>query len=73
MDQTISDADVLVIIRQNKELFARSCLIVTSYPEYFDHQTRFNDGGAPVAEKRLMHTMFGKAKVEADKVLAYLT
>ncbi len=40
--------------------------------EHFDWQTRFNEGGAPVAEKRTMHTMFGKAKVNADRAAAYL-
>ena len=40
--------------------------------EHFDWGTRFNDGGAPLAEKRTMHTLFGKAKVQSDRALAYL-
>ena len=41
--------------------------------EFDDWGRRFNDGGPPVAEKRTMATMFGKAKANSDKVLAYLS
>lgn len=41
--------------------------------EHFDWGTRFNDGDTPLAEKRTMHTLFGKAKVGADRALQYLT
>jgi phage/plasmid-like protein (TIGR03299 family) len=41
--------------------------------EYEDWGRRFNEGGPPVAEKRTMNCMFGKAKANADKVLTYLT
>jgi phage/plasmid-like protein (TIGR03299 family) len=40
--------------------------------EYQDWQTRFNEGGSPVEEKRLAHVMFGKAKQQADRTLQYL-
>jgi phage/plasmid-like protein (TIGR03299 family) len=41
--------------------------------EFDDWGRRFNDGGPPIAEKRTMATMFGKAKANSDKVFAYLT
>jgi phage/plasmid-like protein (TIGR03299 family) len=40
--------------------------------EFMDWNTRFNEGGAPVAEKRTMHTLFGRAKVQADRAYSYL-
>ncbi len=40
--------------------------------EHFDWGTRFNDTGPSVQEKRTMHTLFGKAKVQSDRTLAYL-
>src|SRR5206468_29367 len=40
--------------------------------EFDDWGRRFNESGAPVAEKRTMATMFGKAKDRSDKTLAYL-
>lgn len=40
--------------------------------EWHDWGTRFNSGGPSVEEKRTMNTLFGKAKANADKVLAYL-
>jgi hypothetical protein len=41
--------------------------------EHFDWQTRFNEGGPSVAEKRTTHTLFGKAKTQADRAFAYLS
>lgn len=42
--------------------------------EYWDWNTRFNESEIiSPAEKRTVHTMFGKAKQHADKALAYLT
>lgn len=41
--------------------------------EFDDWGRRFNDGGPPVAEKRTMATMFGKAKANSDKVLTFLS
>jgi phage/plasmid-like protein (TIGR03299 family) len=41
--------------------------------EHFDYGTRFNEGGAPVEEKRLQHVLFGKAKQQADRTLSYLS
>lgn len=41
--------------------------------EHFDWGVRFNDGGASTAEKRTLHTMFGKAKVQADRTYAFLS
>lgn len=44
--------------------------------EHFDWNTRFNnpgEDGPPIEEKRTLHTLFGKAKSEADKTFAYLS
>jgi phage/plasmid-like protein (TIGR03299 family) len=41
--------------------------------EYMDWNTRFNEGGAPVEEKRTTNVLFGRAKVSTDKAFAYLT
>ena len=40
--------------------------------EHWDWGTRFNQGGPAVEEKRTMHVLFGKAKAQADRALAYL-
>jgi hypothetical protein len=40
--------------------------------EHWDWGTRFNQGGPAVEEKRTMHCLFGKAKVQADRALQYL-
>lgn len=40
--------------------------------EYFDHNRRFNETDTPVQEKKFMAAMFGDAKKNADKVMAYL-
>lgn len=40
--------------------------------EYFDHGTRFNEGGASIEEKRFTHVMFGRAKAQADRALTFL-
>lgn len=41
--------------------------------EHFDWSTRFNEGGPSVAEKRTTNTLFGRAKVQADRAFAYLS
>lgn len=41
--------------------------------EFQDWGTRFNQGGASIEEKRTLHTLFGKAKVQGDRALAYLS
>lgn len=40
--------------------------------EWADWQVRFNEGGASTAEKRTLHQLFGPAKKQADRALAYL-
>lgn len=40
--------------------------------EYHDWNRRFNTTGAPVEEKRTLATMFGDAKKQVDRTLAYL-
>lgn len=41
--------------------------------ELQDWGTRFNAGGPSTEEKRTMHVLFGRAKVQADRALAYLS
>jgi phage/plasmid-like protein (TIGR03299 family) len=41
--------------------------------EHWDWGTRFNQGGPAVEEKRTMHVLFGKAKAQSDRALAYLS
>jgi phage/plasmid-like protein (TIGR03299 family) len=40
--------------------------------ELFDWGTRFNQTGPSVEEKRTLNVMFGKAKAQGDRALAYL-
>lgn len=40
--------------------------------EYFGWQTRFNESDVPIAEKRTMNMLFGRAKQVADKTYSYL-
>jgi len=41
--------------------------------EWWDWGTRFNEGGASTEEKRTVHQLFGPAKKQADRALAYLS
>jgi phage/plasmid-like protein (TIGR03299 family) len=41
--------------------------------EFYDWGTRFNQGGPSVEEKRTMHVLFGRAKQQSDRALAYLS
>jgi phage/plasmid-like protein (TIGR03299 family) len=41
--------------------------------EFQDWGTRFNAGGPSVEEKRTIHQLFGRAKVQADRALQYLS
>jgi hypothetical protein len=41
--------------------------------ELFDWGTRFNQTGPSVEEKRTLNCLFGKAKVQGDRALAYLS
>lgn len=40
--------------------------------EWHDWQVRFNEGGQPTDEKRTVSQLFGRAKAQADRALAYL-
>jgi phage/plasmid-like protein (TIGR03299 family) len=41
--------------------------------EFMDWNTRFNEGGPPIEEKRTQHCLFGRAKQNADKTFQYLS
>lgn len=41
--------------------------------EWFDYGTRYNEGGASIEEKRTINHLFGNAKKQADRTLAYLS
>jgi hypothetical protein len=41
--------------------------------EWFDRQTRYNERGASIEEKRTVNQFFGPAKKQADRTLAYLS
>jgi hypothetical protein len=46
---------------------------INAVTEHFDWSVRFNEGGAPHAEKRTAHVLWGPAKKQADRALAYLS
>ena len=46
---------------------------INAVTEYHDWNRRFNNTGESIQEKRTMATMFGDAKKNADKALAYLS
>jgi phage/plasmid-like protein (TIGR03299 family) len=45
---------------------------INAVTELFDWGTRFNQGGPSVEEKRTLNVLFGKAKAQGDRALAYL-